>query len=70
MPAWLLKCASVMVTMLTAAASAGYISGHVKNLEAPLQPPVRTPVRTGTLHLSPSVQGGNGYQPVTSTYAS
>jgi len=55
----LLKIGATALSLLATAASAAYVTAHVKNPSAPLQPPV----------LSSSVRPVD-VQPVTSTYAS
>ena len=55
----LLKVAATVLSLAATAASAAYVTAHVKNPQAPLQPPV----------LLSTVQPAD-VQPVTSTYAS
>jgi hypothetical protein len=55
----LLKIGATVLSLVATAASAAYVTAHVKNPNAPLQPPV----------LSSSVRPAD-VQPVTSTYAS
>ncbi len=74
MPALLLKAAATLITLGTAAVSAVYVAGHVKNVTAPLHPSVVGPGAVaaapgGRLHLTPGVRTGD-VQAVTSTYAS
>ncbi len=69
MRALLLKALATGLTMLTAAASAAYVSAHVKNGAAPLHPPVSSTEGAGKLLLSAGVHTSD-VQPVTSTYAS
>jgi hypothetical protein len=74
MHALLLKAAAALITLGTAAASAVYVTGHVKNVSAPLHPSVIgassvSAAAGGRLHLTPSV-GARDVQAVTSTYAS
>lgn len=54
-----LKIGATVLSLLATAASAVYVTAHIKNPSAPLQPPV----------LSSSVRPAD-VQPVTSTYAS
>lgn len=56
---FLLKAGATLLSLLATAASAAYVSAHVKNPNAPLQPPV----------LSSSIRPAD-VQPVTTTYAS
>jgi len=55
----LLKIGATVLSLVATAASAAYVTAHIKNPSAPLQPPV----------LSSSVRPAD-VQPVTSTYAS
>ena len=55
MKALILKAGATALTLLTVAASASYVTGHLKNTNAPLKPSVRT---------------SSTVTPVTSTYAS
>jgi hypothetical protein len=55
----LLKIGATVLSLVATAASAAYVTAHVKNPNAPLQPPV----------LASSVRPAD-VQPVTSTYAS
>ena len=59
MQAFVLKAAATLLTLLSAAASAAYVSAHVKNTTAPLHPPV----------ITAQVHAAN-VEAVTSTYAS
>ena len=71
----LLKAVATGITVLTAATSAGYVSGHVKHGSAPLHPAVTggsafsSGQTGGRLSLSVSVHSAN-VETVTSTYAS
>ena len=71
----LLKAVATGLTLLTAASSAGYVSGHVKHGSAPLHPSVNggsafaTTQTGGRLSLSGSVHSAT-VETVTSTYAS
>lgn len=71
----LLKAVVTGITLLTAATSAGYVSGHVKHGAAPLHPSVTggsaftSNQAGGRLSLSGSVHSAN-VEAVTSTYAS
>jgi hypothetical protein len=56
-----LKAGAAALTLAAAAASALYVSVHIRNQGAPLHPPVVT--------VSPGVSTGEG-PPVTSTYVS
>jgi len=73
MRALVLKALATGLTMLTAAGSAGYVAGHVKNAAAPLHPATGgSAYATGTagrLALGGSVHLAN-VEAVTSTYAS
>ena len=69
MRALLLKVLATGLTMLTAVASAAYVSSHVKNGAAPLHPPVGSAEGAGRLLLSAGVHASD-VQAVTSTYAS
>ena len=57
--ALILKIGATLLSLLATAASAAYVTAHVKNPDAPLQPPV----------LISSIRPSD-VQPVTSTYAS
>lgn len=85
MPAWSLKLLATLLTVASAAASAVFVSGHVKNAAAPLHPallPGGGPLTQLSLSLSsaspsseeiqiqPSVQAMGQQAPVTSTYVS
>lgn len=65
----LLKAGATALTVVTAAASAWYVAGHLKNPAAPLQPPVLASEHDGPITLGPSVHQAD-LPPVTSTYAS
>ena len=70
MSALALKAAATLLTLLASAASALYVTGHVKNGAAPLHPPVlQAGADGGRLMLSPGVRASD-VRPVTSTYAS
>ena len=76
MRALLLKAGATMLTIAAAAASAVYVTSHLKNPAAPLRPTVLnanslSSVTTlgGKLTVGPSVRSSD-VQPVTSTYAS
>ena len=76
MRALLLKAGATMLTIAAAAASAVYVTSHLKNPAAPLRPTVlnansASSVTTlgGKLTVGPSVRSSD-VQPVTSTYAS
>jgi hypothetical protein len=72
----LLKAVATVLTVAATAASAVFVTSHLKNSAAPLQPAVvnagsGTSASTagGVLTVGPSVQPSD-VQPVTSTYAS
>ena len=67
----LLKLAATLLTLGATAASAVYVTSHLKNHAAPLQPAVLTGTTTlgGTMIVGPAAQP-TGQPPVTSTYAS
>lgn len=67
----LLKVAATWLTLGATAASAVYVTAHLKNPSAPLQPAVLTGTSTlgATVVVGPAVQPTN-QPPVTSTYAS
>lgn len=68
----LLKAVTTGITLLTAAASATYVGGHLKHASAPLHPAVggiASSQTGGRLSLSGSVHSAN-VETVTSTYAS
>jgi hypothetical protein len=71
MPAFLLKAAAAALTLLSAAGSALYVSGHIKNPNAPLHPQVLgvSAAQGGRLTLTPSVRSAD-VEAITSTYAS
>ena len=76
MRALLLKSAATVLTLGATAASALFVTSHLKNPAAPLQPAVvnagagtNTTALGGTLTIGPSVQP-TSTPPVTSTYAS
>ncbi|OLC25691.1 MAG: hypothetical protein AUG06_08665 [Actinobacteria bacterium 13_1_20CM_2_65_11] len=72
MRSFLLKLAATVLTLGATAASAAYVTSHVKNPFAPLQPTVLASQQQGTvggLTFTPGVRQGD-VQPVTSTYAS
>jgi hypothetical protein len=69
MRGFLLKAGATALTLLTTAASAWYVAGHLKNPAAPLQPPVLASEQDGPISLGPSVHQAD-VQPITSTYAS
>jgi hypothetical protein len=66
-----LKLAATMVTLGATAASAMFVTGHIKNSAAPLQPPVMSSsVGVGSVVVvAPAVQPTTA-SPITSTYAS
>ena len=72
-----LKAGTTVLAIAATAASALYVTAHLKNPAAPLQPPVlnangnasKVSALGGTVTVGPSVQPGHT-QPVTSTYAS
>jgi hypothetical protein len=67
----LLKVAATVLTLGATAASAIFVTAHLKNPAAPLQPPVLTGTSTlgGAVIVGPSVQP-TSQPPITSTYAS
>ncbi len=73
----ILKAGTTVLAIAATAASALYVTAHLKNPAAPLQPPVlnangnasTVSALGGTVSVGPSVQASNA-QPVTSTYAS
>ena len=71
----LLKAGATALTLISAAAAAIHVNGHVKNPEAPLHPGVMgAPAAVsapagGKLSLSPAVRTAK-VETVTSTYAS
>jgi hypothetical protein len=67
--AWVLKGGATLLTLATTAASALYVTSHLKNPSAPLQPAVLTSTQLNAVTLTPGVQQSDG-TPVTSTYAS
>lgn len=76
MRSFLLKAAATLLTVGATAASALFVTSHLKNPAAPLQPPVlnagagtSTTALGGTLTVGPSVHASN-QEPITSTYAS
>ncbi|HKW72415.1 MAG TPA: hypothetical protein VJQ08_06265 [Candidatus Dormibacteraeota bacterium] len=71
-----LKAATTVLTLGATAASALFVTSHLKNPAAPLQPPVLSAGAGstasslgGSLTVGPSVQASN-QEPITSTYAS
>jgi hypothetical protein len=58
-----------LLTLATTAASALYVTSHLKNSSAPLQPTVITSAQLNAVTLTPGVQQSD-VTPVTSTYAS
>jgi hypothetical protein len=67
-----LKAAATALTLVVAAAAAGYVGGHVKNGSAPMQPSVLgsdPSADGGRLTLSPSVRSGD-VQAVSTTHSS
>ncbi len=71
MQALVLKAGATLLTLLSAAASATYVSGHVKNSGAPLHPPVvLVQASAGHLVITPQVHTTGKVEAVTSTYAS
>jgi hypothetical protein len=73
---FLLKAVATVLTVGTTAASAVFVTSHLKNSAAPLQPAVvnagsgaSASTAGGVLTVGPSVQPSD-VQPVTSTYAS
>ena len=73
MRSFALKVAATGLTLLASAASALYVSGHVKTSAAPLHPAVAATSASagpgGRLSLTPSVTAAD-VQAVTSTHAS
>jgi hypothetical protein len=67
----LMKVAATALTLTATAASAVFVTAHLKNPGAPLQPPVLTGTSAlgGAVVVGPSVQPTN-QAPITSTYAS
>ena len=67
----ILKIAATLLTLGSTAASAVFVTSHLKNATAPLQPTVLTRTSTfgGTVVVGPSVQPTT-QDPITSTYAS
>lgn len=67
----LIKIAATVLTLGATAASAVYVTSHLKNPSAPLQPAVLsgTSVLGGGVVVGPSVQPTN-QPPISSTYAS
>jgi hypothetical protein len=73
----ILKAGTTVLAIAATAASAMFVTSHLKNPAAPLQPPVlnangnasSVSSVNGTVTVGPSVQPGHT-QPVTSTYAS
>lgn len=73
---FLIKAVATALTIGATAASAVFVTTHLKNPAAPLQPTVlnagkgsTTTSLDGTLTVGPSVQPSNA-TPITSTYAS
>jgi hypothetical protein len=69
---FLLKLGATVLTLGTTAASALYVTAHLKNPSAPLQPTVLVSQQggqVGGVTITPGVRQGDA-QPVTSTYAS
>jgi hypothetical protein len=69
---FLLKLGATVLTLGTTAASALYVTAHLKNPSAPLQPTVLASQQggqVGGVTITPGVRQGD-VQPVTSTYAS
>jgi hypothetical protein len=69
---FLLKLGATVLTLGTTAASALYVTAHLKNPSAPLQPTVLASQQggqAGGVTITPGVRQGD-VQPVTSTYAS
>jgi hypothetical protein len=69
---FLLKLGATVLTLGTTAASALYVTAHLKNPSAPLQPTVLASQQSGQVGgvtITPGVRQGD-VQPVTSTYAS
>ena len=72
MSSFLLKVGATVLTLGTTAASAMYVTAHLKNPSAPLQPAVLASQQAGTVGgvtITPGVRQGD-VQPVTTTYAS
>jgi hypothetical protein len=71
MRSFLLKAAATFLTLGATAASALFVTSHLKNPAAPLQPTVLTSTSGlgGAVVVGPSVQP-TPESPVTSTYAS
>jgi hypothetical protein len=69
MRAWVLKGGATLLTLATTAASALYVTSHLKNPSAPLQPTVLTSAQLSSVTVTPSVRQSD-MTPVTSTYAS
>jgi hypothetical protein len=69
MKAWVLKGGATLLTLATTAASALYVTSHLKNPSAPLQPAVLASSQLNGVTLTSGVQQSN-VTPVTSTYAS
>lgn len=71
MRSFLLKLGATVLTLGTTAASAMYVTAHLKNPSAPLQPAVLAAQQgsVGAVTITPGVRQGD-VQPVTSTYAS
>ncbi|MFI5283446.1 MAG: hypothetical protein ACHQ0J_10000 [Candidatus Dormibacterales bacterium] len=72
----ILRAGATLLSLAAAAASAAYVTSHLKNPSAPLKPPVVSAggqagftALDGRLTIGPSVRAGD-VQPVTSTYAS
>jgi hypothetical protein len=73
----ILKVGTTVLAIAATAASALYVTAHLKNPAAPLQPPVLNANRGnttvsalgGAVAVGPSVQASDTH-PVTSTYAS
>lgn len=82
MPAWALKLVATLLTVASAAGSAVFVSGHVKNAAAPLHPAVlpgggplaQLPLNgshgSEQVEIQPSVQPMGDQQPLTGTYVS
>jgi hypothetical protein len=66
---WVLKGGATLLTLATTAASALYVTSHLKNPSAPLQPTVLTSAQLNAVTVTPGVQQSD-VTPVTSTYAS
>lgn len=72
MRSFLLKLGATVLTLGTTAASAMYVTVHLKNPSAPLQPAVLASQQGGAVGgvtITPGVRQGD-VKPVTSTYAS